>query len=338
MQTQLRPVAIFWDFGGCKILALRLPNAYEICIENCSLGRDAGVCGTENIRRIAQEYGPIKVFKAYLDISEQCSAKATLLRSELQSCGVSLTDCPHVGKKDVADKMILGVYVLCFVTLDNLRGAHLADMFAFALDTDTPATIVLLSGDRDFAYAASILRMRGYHIVTIAPKQSHANFKHRASEVLDWDALIACRQGTPHTSSRCASDSACLRPDFSTLYERRYVSPPPHPPKSHCPSVMEEGLLGIPRSPQVDTQSGEQVPTNSSDKPPPNLDRGAPGNTSEPPNPPVPPTSLESAVEDEDILSLASAFDTRIGNKTLPSVKPSVISVDVCSIYHILID
>ena len=30
------------------------------------------------------------------------------LRSELQSYGLSLIDCPHQGRKDVADKMIIG--------------------------------------------------------------------------------------------------------------------------------------------------------------------------------------------------------------------------------------
>ncbi|KAG5219742.1 NYN domain-containing protein [Salix suchowensis] len=50
-------------------------------------------------------YGIIKIFKAYVECSEQL--RAQILRSELQSSGVSLTDCPHMGKKDVADKMMI---------------------------------------------------------------------------------------------------------------------------------------------------------------------------------------------------------------------------------------
>lgn len=67
----------------------------------------------DNIRRIALKYGPIKIFKAYLEISARASPESLALRSELQSCGVSLTDCPHNGRKDVADKMMLGTKAMC---------------------------------------------------------------------------------------------------------------------------------------------------------------------------------------------------------------------------------
>jgi hypothetical protein len=66
----------------------------------------------DNIRRIAHQYGTVKLFKAYLELSEQTSLKSLGLRSELQSCGVSLTDCPHNGRKDVADKMMIGVCIV----------------------------------------------------------------------------------------------------------------------------------------------------------------------------------------------------------------------------------
>ena len=69
-----------------------------------------------NIRSIAQTFGSVKLFKAYLEVTERVPmSRAVLLRSELQSSGVSLTDCPHNGRKDVTDKMILGIvyYVLC---------------------------------------------------------------------------------------------------------------------------------------------------------------------------------------------------------------------------------
>jgi hypothetical protein len=51
-------------------------------------------------------------FKSYLDMSVQPqSLRSTVFRSELQSSGVSMIDCPHIGKKDVVDKMILGAYL-----------------------------------------------------------------------------------------------------------------------------------------------------------------------------------------------------------------------------------
>lgn len=59
------------------------------------------------IRRLAHQYGSVKTFKAYLEYPEQTTLKSIALRSELQSCGVSLIDCPHNGRKDVADKMMM---------------------------------------------------------------------------------------------------------------------------------------------------------------------------------------------------------------------------------------
>ena len=64
-----------------------------------------------NIRSIAQNFGSVKVFKAYLGLTEQTPVSRVLsLRSELQSSGVSLTNCPQNGRKDVADKMIIGMF------------------------------------------------------------------------------------------------------------------------------------------------------------------------------------------------------------------------------------
>ncbi|KAJ3556593.1 hypothetical protein NM688_g1942 [Phlebia brevispora] len=84
-------VAIFWDYENCEI-----PGA-----------ADASSI-TRGIRRIAHEYGAVTSFRAYLEVSELYSPRAVLARTTLQDCGVSLIDCPHNGRKEVADKMILG--------------------------------------------------------------------------------------------------------------------------------------------------------------------------------------------------------------------------------------
>lgn len=147
----LVPVAIFWDY------------------ENCSPRHSAGYTVIDNIRQIAHNYGTVKLFKAYLELSEQNSSRSLSLLSELQSCGVSLTDCPHNGRKDVADKMMI------------------VDMLTYAIDTPAPATIILISGDRDFVYAVSILRFRRYNVVVIAPPTAHSSLKSGASDILDWD-------------------------------------------------------------------------------------------------------------------------------------------------------
>ncbi|KAF9533387.1 hypothetical protein CPB83DRAFT_471557 [Crepidotus variabilis] len=108
---------------------------------NCPAPSNAsGYAIVNNITTIARPFGNVKVFKAYLEIPEQLPlSKFITMRSELQSSGVSLIDCPHNGRKEVADKMLI------------------VDMLAYAIDTPSPATVVIITGDRDFAYALSIL-------------------------------------------------------------------------------------------------------------------------------------------------------------------------------------
>ncbi|KDQ59460.1 hypothetical protein JAAARDRAFT_621912 [Jaapia argillacea MUCL 33604] len=84
-------VAIFWDYENCRAPS-NLP----------------GHAIVNSIRDIAHQFGVITTFKAYLDLSEPVSSKYPGIRSELQSSDVSLIDCPHNGRKDVADKMMIG--------------------------------------------------------------------------------------------------------------------------------------------------------------------------------------------------------------------------------------
>ncbi|KAG1891524.1 NYN domain-containing protein, partial [Suillus subluteus] len=125
------------------------------------------------IRRIAHVFGYVTSFKAYLDISSQ-SPKSVGFRSDLQSSGVSMTDCPHNGRKDVVDKMIL------------------VDMLAFSNDHPSPATIILIAGDRDYAYAVSTLRLRQYNVVLIVPPAPNIpqSLESQASVVVDWNFAI----------------------------------------------------------------------------------------------------------------------------------------------------
>ncbi|KAI8809842.1 NYN domain-containing protein [Cladochytrium replicatum] len=124
-----------------------------------------GYIVVECIRRAVYAFGSIIQFKAYLQVTE--SAKKTL-RSELQSSGVSLIDAPHNSRKDAADKMIL------------------VDLMSFAMDHPPPTTIVLISGDRDYVYALSVLRNRRYNIVCIAPSNASVILRSQANTILDW--------------------------------------------------------------------------------------------------------------------------------------------------------
>ncbi|XP_052192804.1 uncharacterized protein LOC127801595 [Diospyros lotus] len=126
-------VAILWD------------------IENCPVPSDVrpeDVAG--NIRMALRVHpvikGAVTMFSAYGDFN----AFPRRLREGCQRTGVKLIDVPN-GRKDAADKAIL------------------VDMFLFALDNRPPSSIMLISGDVDFAPALHILGQRGYTVILVIP-------------------------------------------------------------------------------------------------------------------------------------------------------------------------
>ncbi|KZV37439.1 hypothetical protein F511_24846 [Dorcoceras hygrometricum] len=127
------PVVILWD------------------IENCPVPSDVrpeDVAG--NIRMALRVHpvidGAVTMFSAFGDFN----AFPRRLREGCQRTGVKLIDVPN-GRKDAADKAIL------------------VDMFLFALDNPPPSSIMLISGDVDFAPALHILGQRGYTIILVIP-------------------------------------------------------------------------------------------------------------------------------------------------------------------------
>ena len=157
---------------------------------------------------MAQLYGSVKLFKAYLEISSLESGLLTprllTLTSELQSSGVSLIHCPHNGRKDVADKMMLGKYALYFLYWHILMQQSQVDMLGHAIDNPAPTTILLISGDRDFAYAMSVLRLRRYQVVLITLSNAHVSLTSQASVCHDWssDILGVARPSSPSTAGK----------------------------------------------------------------------------------------------------------------------------------------
>ena len=79
-------------------------------------------------------------------------------------------------------------------------------MLAYAIDNPAPSTIVLISGDRDFAYALSILRFRRYRIVLIPLPNAHQSLRAQASISFDWvsevlepvDPALSNQPTSPH--------------------------------------------------------------------------------------------------------------------------------------------
>ncbi|KAI3448113.1 hypothetical protein Pfo_004778 [Paulownia fortunei] len=127
------PVAILWDIENCPVPSDVRPEV---------------VAG--NIRMALRVHpvidGAVTVFSAYGDFN----AFPRRLREGCQRTGVKLIDVPS-GRKDAADKAIL------------------VDMFLFALDNSPPSSIMLISGDVDFAPALHILGQRGYTVILVIP-------------------------------------------------------------------------------------------------------------------------------------------------------------------------
>ncbi|TBU32228.1 NYN domain-containing protein [Dichomitus squalens] len=202
-------VAIFWDYENCALPALE--PSYMI---------------VNKIRRLAHQYGSVKTFKAYVEYPEHQTVKSMALRSELQSCGVSLIDCPHNGRKDVADKMIM------------------VDMMAYAIDNPAPATIILISGDRDFVYAVSILALRQYRVVLLAPRVAYSNLRAQANVVYNWPEdffpeLPPSKLSNPRgqRSSDSADDSHLQKSSNNGSYAPRYSKVAAKlPDRSYVPS------------------------------------------------------------------------------------------------------
>ncbi|KAJ7219081.1 NYN domain-containing protein [Mycena pura] len=199
-------VAIFWDYENCH--APSNVSGHEV---------------VSGIRNVAHRYGSVKYFKAYMEITDaRTFNRALSLRSELQSSGVSLTDCPHNGRKDVADQMIM------------------VDMLAYAMDHPPPATLLLISSDRDFSYAVAVLRLRKYDIVVIS-LMAHASLNSQASVWLDWNTHV---MGTCNSRVETASPSTLTQTPTarraSYFGESALVGPETEQPK---PSAVSSEAL-----------------------------------------------------------------------------------------------
>lgn len=168
--TSYGPVAIFWD------------------IENCPVPSDVrpeDVAG--NVRMALRIHpiirGAIVAFSAYGDFN----AFPRRVREGCQRTGVKLIDVPN-GRKDAADKAIL------------------IDMFLFALDNPPPSSIILISGDVDFAPALHILGQRGYTVILVIPAGFVSSALSSAGKfVWDWSS-VAHGEGFVPPSKQCTSN------------------------------------------------------------------------------------------------------------------------------------
>lgn len=68
---------------------------------------------------------------------------------------------------------------------------------AYAIDNPAPRTIILITGDRDFAYALSSLKHRRYQVVLVRPPNAHASLVSQASIIFDWFDDVVNKPNAP---------------------------------------------------------------------------------------------------------------------------------------------
>lgn len=179
------PVAIFWD------------------IENCPIPK--GGAATDiycNARNALNKHhvltGDIRNFCAYGDVK----AFPSRLLDDLLNTGVGLFDI-SIRKKDSADKAIL------------------REMLFFAMDTPLPATIMLISGDVDFAPALVRLRERLFSIVLAVPYVTHvrSELTNAGDFVWHWPSLATGRFVEVPRNLVCSSDLQVLKSEIMYLLQ-----------------------------------------------------------------------------------------------------------------------
>ena len=89
----------------------------------------------------------------------------------------------------------------------------LCDLLAFALDNPSPAVVMLISGDRDFNYAISLLRHRRYTVILVIPPQgAHMTLKSQANVVLDWRSDVFAIESKEDIESYASASAAVGHP------------------------------------------------------------------------------------------------------------------------------
>jgi hypothetical protein len=93
-------------------------------------------------------------------------------------------------------------------------------MLAFAIDNPAPCTIVLITGDRDFSYALSILKLRQYRVVLVTLPNAHPSLRFQAPICFDWFNDVVNQSGAPNSpevrNSRQPERNRPLEPVFNS--------------------------------------------------------------------------------------------------------------------------
>lgn len=168
-QQSHAPLAIFWDLENMQIPAT-------------SSGRDV----SSRLKSILKPYGDLKEFRGYASIGLNLIPQQK--RSDLQLSGCLLVDCPHNGRKEVADKMII------------------VDAMNFAMNNREGATLCFVTGDVDYAYLLAVLqRYKQYRTIVISKGTLQSMLDVNCDMKMRWETDILQLRSVS-TSSNAARD------------------------------------------------------------------------------------------------------------------------------------
>ncbi len=183
----------------------------------------SGVTIERNIRKALLSYGIICDIRAYAPLNPSQEN----LRFELQRSGIQLIDAPRAKKKrekDVVDHMII------------------TDMLLVPLEDQQSKTIVLISGDVDYAYPLARLSQRGYEIILIIPESGAQRvLKERADVILEWADIV--------------------QPERTTTENQEFAKARKYDPLISVLKEFESNGNSTPLSSQVEERLNERYPT-----------------------------------------------------------------------------
>eukprot|EP00873_Tetraselmis_striata_P022177 jgi/Tetstr1/442441/TSEL_030565.t1 len=160
-------VGVFWDIDSCSV-----PNN----------GADDAAAAAASVRDFAIQYGKICTFSAFGDFSRMPSGAPR----SLQQLGVSTLDLASA-RREAADKAI--IVELCF----------------FAVANKPPATVVLITGDRDYSDALQRLKQHRYRVLVFSMAGCSRDSLIFASEdrrLYDWPTLALRGEAVPLAASQ----------------------------------------------------------------------------------------------------------------------------------------
>lgn len=182
VQRDTMPMAIFWDLENMPI-----PNGG--CARSIA----------SRLKTVLNPFGSLRQCRAYASIGHNLIPLGK--RSELQLSGWHLVDCPHNGRKDVADKMMI------------------VDAMQFAYENLNGATLCFVTADLDYAYLLAVLnRYPQWRTVVVSSGVIPSSMLHQNCDwAIQWESDILQSVDTSIGSYGSTTDDNFPREDLEML-------------------------------------------------------------------------------------------------------------------------